>query len=267
MKLHRIFSLDIKMKMMLLSILVITLVIFSIGCSSSSDNQAELNVAAASDLILAFNEIGPIFEEENGTKVVFSYGSTGQLTDQIVNGAPFDVFAAADIQFIEELKQKKLIVPESQQLYAIGRIGIASPPEAKVKPSRLEDLLDLDIKKIAIANPEHAPYGRAAKQALVSAGLWDQLQGKLVYGRNISDTLTLIETGNADAGIIALSISKPALSFQIIDEALHQPLEQSIAVIKKTKDQELAQAFIDFINGPIGKPIMEKYGFIVPKEK
>ena len=254
-------------KNILLLFLALIITIIPIGCTSSQETVVELNIAAASDLILAFNELGNLYEQEHGVKIVFSFGSTGQLAEQIENGAPFDVFASADIQFIDHLHQKNMIIPESQKLYAIGRIGIASLPDSNLELHRLEDLLQSNIKKVAIANPEHAPYGRAAKQALVSAGIWDQIEGKLVYGRNISDTLTLIETGNAEAGIIALSLANPEkVNFQQIDEKLHQPLEQAIAVIKGTKEQELAQGFIDFIRSPVGKPIMEKYGFIVPEE-
>ena len=254
-------------KNVLLLFFILTISILPIGCSSSQEPGVELSIAAASDLILAFNELGNLYEQEHGVKIVFSFGSTGQLADQIENGAPFDVFAAADIQFIDHLQKKNMIISETQKLYAVGQIGIASLPNSNLELHRLEDLLQANIKKVAIANPEHAPYGRAAKQALVSAGVWDQLEEKIVYGRNISDTLTLIETGNAEAGIIALSLANPEkMDFQQIDEQLHQPLEQAIAVIQGTKEQELAQGFIDFIHGPVGKPIMEKYGFIVPKE-
>jgi molybdate transport system substrate-binding protein len=253
------------------TVLTFSLLILFSGCSSNNPQESairELNIAAASDLALAFNEIGKLFEEETNSKVTFSFGSTGQLADQIEHGAPFDVFAAANINFVDQLREKNLIIPETQTTYAFGRIGLATLNDSPLSIKNLEDLLKSEVKKVAIANPDHAPYGLAAKQALETAGLWDELESKLVFGRNISDTLTFIETGNVEAGIIALSLYKEEeVNFQLIDDAMHAPLEQSIAVIKRTNQDELARQFINFIRGPIGKPIMESYGFIVPEGK
>ncbi|WP_216827548.1 molybdate ABC transporter substrate-binding protein [Alkalihalobacterium elongatum] len=234
--------------------------------NNSPEDSIELKIAAASGLTLPFTEIGQAFEQETGVKVTFSFGSTGQLADQILNGAPFDVFAAADIKFINNLAEKELIVPKSKKIHALGRIGMATLPDQEVIVETLHDLLKPEIKKIAIANPEHAPYGLAAKQSLEKAGIWEELQGKMVYGRNISDTLAYIETGNAEAGIIALSLyNEDAVNFHIIDDTMHAPVEQSIAVVRSTNQVELAHEFIEFTMGPIGKPIMENYGFIVPE--
>lgn len=252
----------------------ILLVLFSSGCnekqlSEEINGQArELTVAAASDLTLAFTEVGKLFEEETNSKITFSFGSTGQLADQIEHGAPFDIFAAANIDFVDNLREKNLIIPDTQTTYAFGRIGVTTIPDSTIEIETLEDLLKPEVVKIAIANPEHAPYGLAAKQALETAGLWDQVEHKLVFGRNISETLTFIETKNAEVGIIALSLYKEGeVNFHLIDDALHAPLEQSIAVINRTNEVDLAIQFIDFIKGPIGKPIMENYGFIVPEDK
>ncbi|WP_102347619.1 molybdate ABC transporter substrate-binding protein [Bacillus sp. Marseille-P3661] len=254
-----------------ITILTVSLLTLMSGCSNSNNppepEQLELNIAAASSLISAFSEVGNLFEEETNTKITFSFGSTGQLTEQIENGAPFDLFAAANISFLNYLKEKDLIIADSQTAIAYGRIGIATLPDS-TPIKTLEDLLKPEIKKVAIANPEHAPYGLAAKQALESAGVWDQLQDKLVYGRNISDTLSFIETGNVEAGIVALSLHKEdEINFHIIDESLHAPLEQSMAIVSDTDQETLAYEFIEFIKGPIGKPIMERYGFIVPEGK
>jgi molybdate transport system substrate-binding protein len=228
----------------------------------------ELKIAAASDLILAFHEIGQQFEKRTGTKVTFIFGSTGQLAEQIKNGAPFDVFAAANVQFVDELNDKGLIVPNTQQIYALGRIGIATKANSPLVVQTLEDLLKPEVKKIAIANPDHAPYGLAAKQALEKAGIWEKVENKLVYGKNISDTLAYIESGNAEAGIIALSlVKKGEVRYQLIDDAMHEPIQQAIAVIKKTKHEKQAQEFIQFLNRSAGQQIMEKYGFVIPKGK
>ncbi|MFA9560645.1 molybdate ABC transporter substrate-binding protein [Evansella sp. AB-rgal1] len=239
------------------------------GCSSKEsleNNKVEINVAAASDLTLAFTEIGKLFEQETGAKVTFSFGSTGQLADQIENGAPYDIFAAANVKFVDQLREKNLIIPETQTTYAFGRIGISTLPDSTLSIETIEDLVKPEVRKIAIANPAHAPYGLAAKQALETAGIWDQVEEKLVYGRNISDTLTFIETGNAEAGIIALSLYREdEVDFHLIDEEMHAPLEQSIAVINRTSEEEVAKEFLNYIKGTIGKSIMESYGFIVPE--
>ncbi|OEG00242.1 molybdate ABC transporter substrate-binding protein [Vulcanibacillus modesticaldus] len=235
--------------------------------SDSTKNMPELTIAAASDLKLAFTEIGRSFEKATNSKIIFSFGSTGQLTDQIENGAPFDIFAAANIAYIDYLKDKNLIIDDTQRVYGIGRIGLAMLKTNPIKINNLNDLLKPEIKKIAIANPKHAPYGLAAKQALESAGLWEKINEKLVYGKNISDTLMLIETGNADAGIIALSISNDEkINFQLIDDKLHTPIKQAIAVIKGSKHEDLSRSFINYINSKEGQEIMKKYGFIHPED-
>lgn len=248
----------------------ILFLLFSSGCNTneSKEDRVEIKIAAASDLALAFREVGKKFEDETNSIVSFSFGSTGQLADQIENGAPFDIFASANIQFVDQLREKGLIIPETQTTYAFGRIGIATIRDSSQSILTIEDLLKPEVKKIAIANPDHAPYGLAAKQAFVSLGLWEQIEGKLVYGRNISDTLSFIETGNVEAGIIALSLYNEAeLNFHVIDDGLHVPLEQSIAVINRTNQEQLAKEFINFIKDPVGKSIMQSYGFIVPEGK
>ncbi|HWO96463.1 MAG TPA: molybdate ABC transporter substrate-binding protein [Bacillus sp. (in: firmicutes)] len=252
--------------------LAILLIVFISGCSetnkTSETDAVELKVAAASDLSSAFKEAGKVFEKETNSHITFSFGSSGQLAEQIENGAPFDVYAAANIEFVNHLKEKELIIPDTQTTYAFGRIGIASPRNRNLSIKTMEDLLKPEVKKIAIANPDHAPYGLAAKQALEKAGLWDKIEDKVVYGRNISDTLSFIETGNVEAGIIALSLYKEdEVNFHMIDEEMHAPLEQSMAVISGTSEEQLARNFIEFIKGPIGRPIMESYGFIVPEGK
>lgn len=257
------------MNLRYLKILFLSFLLFGfimVGCGNKQEN-VELNIAAASDLTLAFTEVGKVFEEETGIKVTFSFGSTGQLADQIENGAPFDVFAAANKFFIEQLDEKNLIISDSKNLYALGRIGFATKVDSPLKVEAMDDLLRADVVKVAIANPDHAPYGLAAKQALEAAGVWESIERKLVYGRNISDTLTYLETENVEAAIIALSlVREDQVNFTLIDNQLHAPLEQMIAVINRTNYEEQAQDFIDFIRGPIGKPIMESFGFVVPTE-
>src|SRR5665647_1591875 len=222
-------------KIGMLLIVVFSLSVFMSGCtqkkqadeSNSAANKKEvLTVSAAADLTKAFADIESAFEKQNNCDVKITYGSTGTSLEQIINGAPYDIFAAASISAIEELKKKDMIIPDTQELYGIGRIGVATKLGSTVEVKNLQDLLKPEVKKIAIANPEHAPYGLAAKQALESAGLWEQVKDKMVYGQNIQETLTLITTGNVEAGIIALSIyDKNEVNFALIDNNLHKPLE------------------------------------------
>jgi len=225
-----------------------------------------LTVAAASSVQFAFTELGRQFEAQTGHRVVFVFGSTGNLAAQIEHGAPFDLFAAADEVHIDGLRAKDLIIEDTQQLYALGRIVLASNTQLAEPPRALQDLLRPDITRIALANPDHAPYGLAARQALVNAGLWDELQPKIVYGENVRQALQFVQTGNAEAGIVARSIAGvPGVTYTAIPIELHDPLRQKLAVIRGTRDEELARQFAAFVTGPEGQVIMEKYGFSAPR--
>jgi len=178
-----------------------------------------------------------------------------------------DLFAAANAQFVKELQQKGLIIPDTRQLYAVGRIVLVSRKAGEVRVTDLAGLLDPGIAKVAIANPDHAPYGMAAKQALVAAGLWEKLQPKLIYGENVRQALQFVQTGNAEAGIVALSVANvPEVTYSLINDSLHEPLEQELAVIRGTPREQAARDFIRFVNGPDGRKIMRKYGFTLPGE-
>lgn len=229
--------------------------------------KGELTVAAASDLTKAFTELGTAFESTNNCKVTFSFGSTGMLAEQIINGAPFDVFAAANESIITDLDEKDSIISDTIQLYALGRIGLATLKDSNFEVRTMDDLKNPEFKVIAIANPDHAPYGLAAKQAIETADLWDTLEPKMIFGKNISETLSYLTTGNADVALIALSLNDEAtLDFNLIDSDMHEPLRQAMAVVKHTQNEVLARAFIEYVNGPEGKEIMQKYGFVTPGE-
>jgi molybdate transport system substrate-binding protein len=229
---------------------------------SPSTSPDEITVAAAADLTPAFEELGREFEKATKTKVVFVFGSTGMLTRQIDNGAPFDVFAAANVSYIDELDQKGLIIPDSKAIYARGRITLWTTNDSTLRVQGVADLARPEVQRVAIANPDHAPYGLAAKQALQSAGVWERVQPKLVYGDNIRQTLQYAQTGNVDVAIVALSLSVQSSGrWTLIPEELHQPIDQGVAVMKSTKKEQAARAFAAFIGSPQGKAIMKKYGF------
>jgi len=230
--------------------------------SSTTSAHDELTIAAASDLTPAFEELGREFESVNKTKVVFTFGSTGMLTRQIENGAPFDLFAAANVSYIDELEKKGLIIPDSRATYARGRITLWTPNTSNIRLQGIADLARPEVMRIAIANPDHAPYGLAAKQALESAGIWDRVKPKLVFGDNIRQTFQYAETGNVDVAIVSLSLSTESRGrWTLIPEELHQPIDQGLGIIKTTKNEKAARAFAAFLTGPQGQAIMKKYGF------
>jgi molybdate transport system substrate-binding protein len=229
--------------------------------------KTSITVAAASSLRLALPKIAEEFEESTGIKVIISYGSSGMFAQQIENGAPFDLFLSADVAYLERLKRQNLVIGDSIQTYALGRIVLAVNRESGIKAAGLDSLRNPDIRTVAIANHVHAPYGLAAKEALVRSGLWQELLPKIVFGENVRQTLQFIQTGNAEAGIVALSIANvPQVSYFLIDEELHSPIEQALAIVKDAKNKADARAFIAYINSPESHSIMREYGFLPPGE-
>src|SRR5262249_28736441 len=215
-------------------------------------------VAAASDLTPAFEEIGREFESTHKTKVIFVFGSTGMLTRQIENGAPMDMFAAANVSYIDDLDKKGLIIPDSKAVYARGRITLWTTDDSNLRLQGIADLARPEVQRIAIANPDHAPYGLAAKQALESAGVWDRVKPKLVYADNIRQTLQFAETGNVEVAIVALSLSMQSKGrWSLIPEELHQPIDQALAIMKTTKNEQAARDFAAFVRGPQGQVILK----------
>ncbi|MCL6552875.1 MAG: molybdate ABC transporter substrate-binding protein [Firmicutes bacterium] len=231
-----------------------------------------LLVAAAADLRYAFEEIGRAFSRITGTPVTFSFGSSGQLAFQVAHGAPFDALFSANEAFIQRLAERGFVVPDTVQLYAVGRLVLWTRRDAPVAVERgLPVLLDARVRYVAIANPEHAPYGEAARQALVRSGVYGPLQPKLVYGENVSLALQMVQSGNADAGIVALSLALAppvarAGKHWLVPARLHDPIRQGAGVVARTGWPQEARAFLTFVNGPHGRPIMRRYGFVLPGE-
>ena len=246
--------------------ILVTLLYAIPACKDQPSNTSQdLTVAAASDLMPAFEEIGREFEAANKRKVVFVFGSTGMLTKQIENGAPMDLFAAANVSYIDQLEQKGLIIPGTKSVYARGRIALWTPPESNLRFEGIADLARPEVSRVAIANPDHAPYGLAARQALESAGVWDRVKPKLVYGDNIRQTLQYAETGNVEVAIVALSLSVQSRGrWTLIPEELHKPIDQGLGIMKTAKNEQAARDFVSFLTGPQGRAIMQKYGFTFP---
>lgn len=253
---------------------ILAALLLAAGCNrgtpekeTDETNPKLLYVAAAADLTPAFEEVGRSFEQATGIRVVYNFGSTGMLSKQIENGAPVDVFAAANIEFIDSLERKGLTIPDTKALYARGRITIWMKADSPLRVEKLEDLARPEVERVAIANPEHAPYGVAAREALQAARVWEVVQPKCVFGENVRQTLQYAESGNVSVSIVALSLSVQSNGrWILIPEELHKPLNQAMAVVKRTRREQQARQFVAFINGERGRPIMRKYGFVLPGE-
>lgn len=239
--------------------LLFLLVAMSVAACGKKHHD-QLTVAAASDLTDAFEAVGDAFAKKTGKKVIFTFGSSGNLAKQIQNGGPYDVFASANRAFVEQIVSSGDALPESLATYARGRVIVWAPGGPI---SSLEDLKDTRFKKISLAHPDHAPYGVAGKAALERTGVWREVESRMVYGSNVRDTLLHTETGNTDASIAALSlVIRSKKQYFVIPEELHPPLEQSIAVIKRSKHLEDANAFVAFVQSPEGQTILRTYGLL-----
>jgi molybdate transport system substrate-binding protein len=251
----------------LFSVLPLVVAVF-LAQQESRGQAKEIRVAAAADLKSAMAELAGQFEKHTGTNVHVTYGSSGNFFSQLQNGAPFDLFFSADIEYPKRLEAAGLVEPGQRYEYGVGRIVMWTPADAKVDVTlgRWNALLDARVEKIAIANPEHAPYGRAAVAALEKAGIYEQVKGKLVYGENISQAAQFVQSGNAQAGIIALSLAisppmKDGKRWEIPAE-MHPPIEQGAVVLRNAKNKEAARAFLEFVRTREGLAILEKYGFV-----
>lgn len=250
-------------------VLAVALVFALIGCKGDKKgaggaSQGEpLRVAAAADLALAFKEVGAQFEQETGKRVDFSFGSTGLLAKQISEGAPYDVFAAANTSFVDDVVKSGACVNDSRALYAKGRIVLWSK-DPQALPKDVGQLVDAKYAKIAIANPEHAPYGRAAQQALTKINAWPVVEKRMVYGENVQQTLMFARSGNADIAIVALSLAiiSPG-NYVPIDPSLHEPLEQELVICKGGGKTNEARSFVSFVGSEKGRAIMQRFGFML----
>lgn len=238
-------------------------------CLQFGGAQAEsFTIAAASDLRFALDEVIEVFQAkhpEHDVRVI--YGSSGKMTTQIMHGAPYDIFFSADISFPERLQAAGLTATDPA-VYAIGRIVIWSNM-LDASALRLEDLAtDPRIRRIAIAQPSHAPYGLRAQEAMEAVGVWDAVQPKLVFGENIAHAAQMVESRAAEVGIIALSLALfPSLAeypYHLIDEDLHQPLTQGFVVTQRGAGRPGVMAFAEFMASPEAHAIMERYGFVMP---
>jgi molybdate transport system substrate-binding protein len=231
-------------------------------------------VAGASDLQFALAEIAGQFKAETGKAVRLSMGSSGNFARQIRQGAPFEMYLSADEAFVLDLHRDGFTRDEGD-LYAIGRIVVIAPSGSPLEPD--QDLANLEallaggaISRFAIANPEHAPYGRAAREALITRGLWDAVEPRLVLGENVSQAAQFATSGNAEGGIIAYSLAlSPQVSalatWTLLPETWHEPLRQRMVLLPDAGP--VAEAFYAYVQEPAARAVFRKYGFVLPGEQ
>ena len=230
----------------------------------------DLKIAAAANLQKVMTEaLIPAFEKKTGQTVTPTFGATKQLAQQLGQGAPIDVFVAADTTTVDKLAGQGLVLPASERVYAIGKLVIWSRRDAKLHPRRIQDLAGPAYAKIAIANPATAPYGLAAQQAFAKTGLTASVTPRLVQAENIGQSLQFAQSGNADVSLTALAlvIEDKADPYIVVPDNLHAPIAQSAAVTKGAAHPLLAQRFLDYLTSKDAAPIWKRYGYSLPSNK
>lgn len=258
---NRIITFDLSLSALLLGL--------AWACGTSLGQSREIRVAAASDLSLAMHELAPQFEQQTGCRVNVSYGSSGNFFSQLQNGAPFDLFLSADVLYPKRLEAAGLTQGEIHE-YAVGRLVLWTPANASVNPASLRwnALLDPRVEKIAVANPAHAPYGLAAMAALKRAGIYDRVKTKLVFGENISQAAQFVQSGNAQAGILALSLTlAPSMrggNRWEIPREFHPPIRQGAVILKSARNAGDARRFLEFLESAAARETLRRFGFSPP---
>ena len=250
---------------------VIAAALAIVACSKKSPPAAgakTIRVAAASDLSRAFVEVGDAFTAKTGIKPVFDFGSSGLLAKQIEQGAPFYLFAAANKSFVDQVVKTGKCDGTTAQLYSRGRVVMWGKHDI---PAKLADLVDPKYKRIGLANPDHAPYGQAAVEAMQKAGIYDQVKDRLVLAENVQAAFTYAKEGSVDVAFIALAaaIGADQKTYTAVELDLHAPLEQTLVVCGTGPEADAARKFAAFVVGDQGRATMERFGFsttgVLPK--
>ena len=240
------------------------------SCVADPQGSQPLLVLAAANLTGAMEAVEEAYEAASGEELTVVFGSSGNLAAQIRHGAPADVYVSADETFFDGLTSDGLLSPSSRVEVAVGRLAVIVPP-GRPPVDDLQVLGDPTYQVVAMANPDHAPYGAAARSVLQAAGVWPALAGRLVMGENVAQALQYVRTGNADVGLVALSLvvspdsgSGAGPSFTVVDPALHEPLLQVGGVVTESGRPDAAAAFLSWLAGAGGRTILQRYGFEVP---
>jgi molybdate transport system substrate-binding protein len=272
------------MKKELIFLLVLSSVFLAIGCTGSQSEAPNatvtlvsavtpstvapetITVSAAASLTEAFTEIAAQFEKENpGTSVSLNFGGSGNLRMQIEGGAPVDVFASADESQMNTLSNKSLILNNSRKNFANNSLVLIVPATSTLNITGLKDLADPEVEKISTGNPDTAPIGKYTRLALTEAGLWNQIEKKLLLADDVKQALVYVERGEADAGFVYMTDAKSAQAGTIkivTNVSVSTPVTYPIAVVSASEHKEKAQKFLDFIVSTEGQKILSKYGFV-----
>jgi molybdate transport system substrate-binding protein len=247
----------------------LTLIVFAAAllasCRTPPPAKETLTVAAAANLTDVLGEVGRAFEAKTGSQVIFSYGSTAQLGTQIENGAPFDLFAAADTEHVDALVAAHKLISDSRAVYALGQLALWIPDGEQTGVRELKDLAGPQIRFVAIAQPELAPYGQAAVEVLKRTGLWGSVQPKLVYGTSISMAKQYAASGSANAAFTAYSLVLHEKGTVLkIDSHLYKPIQQALGIVAASPHIEEARQFRSFLLGDEGRAILSNNGYELP---
>jgi len=259
-----------KSKFCLRFALLAALVVFSLQCFAQTAAAPEITVAAAADLSSALKDIAADFEKQSGVSVKLSFAASGALTQQIQNGAPFDVFFSADMDYPRQLIAAGKADNASLYRYAVGKLVLWAPADSPIKLAHkgMSVLLESWVTKIAIANPQHAPYGRAAEAALKHENYYDKVSSKLVFGENVAQAAQFVESGNAQVGFIALAhvMATRQGKYWIVPEEDYSALDQGVVVITESKHKKEAEQFVAYIKTKEASEVLKKYGFSLPEK-
>jgi len=255
---------------------LIALLALTSGVSSSRAQSIdrEINVAAAADLSAALQEVAANYEKHTGVVVKLSFGASGALTQQIQNGAPFDVFFSADMDYPRQLIVGGQAESATLYRYAVGRLVLWVPKDSPLDVERkgMDVLLDPSVKKISIANPQHAPYGRAAVAALKHYGLYEKVTDQLVLGENVSQAAQFVESGNAQLGFVALAHAiAPAMQgkgkYWVVPAEAYPPLDQGVVLMSRSPHQQDGAAFLQYVKTAEVAAVLRRYGFSLPEQR
>lgn len=250
-------------------LLALALAVLSGACGRGErEAQAdEITVAAAANLTDAFGEIAKRFTARTGVRVTNSFGATADLSKQIENGAPFDVFASADVEHVEALARKGMLADAPRGVYARGRLVLWLPPNVKASITRVEDLAGESVSKIAVAKPDVAPYGRAAVETLNALGLWAKVEPKVVYSQTVAQAKQFASSGNAEAAFVPRSLVREGEGTAIeVDSKLHAPIDQAVGVVSASKRQDAARRFVEFLMSEEGQSVLKSFGYDTPSK-
>jgi molybdate transport system substrate-binding protein len=251
------------------SSLLAVLVLVASGCSAKTDavSQEPLRIAAASDLQSALPRLAERFKARTGLETTLSFGASGRLSEQIRQGAPFDVFLAANEKFVRDLASEEIIRPDSVRTYARGTLVLAAHRDIADRVSTLGDLTKPEVKKIGLANPQTAPYGAAGKQALERAGLWEKLQPKIVIADSVRQALIYVQRGDVEAAFVGRAIADvPEIRSLKVDSTFYDPIIQALGIVSATRRPDESRRFAGFVVGDEGQGVLKEFGFAPPME-